>query len=140
MYDKIDSSELHISQGDTERALLKAAGVAPGKENRAELFRAQISIAVFVEEAVENLDDHRHYLYLHLIREPMIIIFIFMLLENLNDVGVDLPPDDPVGDLDELVAGHALLLGIEEKHRAFKVSPAKENIVEGFETLKCDSF
>ena len=70
MYDKIDFSELHISQGDTERALLKAAGVAPGKENRAELFCAQISIAVFVEEAVENLDDHHHYLYLHLIREP----------------------------------------------------------------------
>ena len=73
-------SELHAPQGHTERALLKAAGVAPGKENRAELFRAQISIAVFVEEAVENLDDHHHYLYLHLIREPMIIIIIFFFI------------------------------------------------------------
>ena len=112
MYDKIDSSELHISQGDTERALLKAAGVAPGKENRTELLRAKVPIAVLVEEAVEDL----------------------------NDVGVDLPANHPAGNLDELVAGHALLLGVEEKHRAFKVSSAKENIVEGFETLKCDSF
>ena len=56
MYDKIDSSELHISQGDTERALLKAAGVAPGKENRTELLRAQVPVAVLVQQAVEHLN------------------------------------------------------------------------------------
>ena len=109
---RLTFSELHISQGNTKGSLLKATRVAPREKDGTELFRAQIPIAVLVEEAVEDL----------------------------HHVGVDVPADHPVGDLDELVAGHPLLLRIEEEHRPFEVSSAEENVVKGFETLKCDSF
>merc|ERR1719347_1347395 len=76
-----------------------------------ELLGAQVSISILVKKAVDDLDHMRIYLL----------------------------PNDPVGNLDELVPGDSLVFGIEEEHGPFKISSTEEDVIESQEGLKTDA-